>query len=526
VDQTACIDLPAFPLQLLLRKHQDWRLHPAAVVDADTPQGTILWINEKARAAGIRTGMRYAEGLSLAAGLRAAVVTAKEIEEEVAQIAELLRRFTPSVEPGKGEPGVFWLDAKGLLRLFGSLSEWASSLHAEIVRAGFVASLAVGFDRFAVYAVAKGLRGQRSGNDSLFLAKLPGYRFAAKKGIVPPSLASSVVFDSIADERAAAREVRLDRLALPTAARDTLLKLGVTTVGQFVDLPLDGLSVRFGPEVRRLHRLASGALTQPLAPEYPDIPAVRRLILDDPELDASRLVARIEEAIGPMLDEIAAKGRALAELQIAFRFERLGDHLESIQPAAPTLVPKVLLELIHLRLQAVRQLPDGVMEIVLVARETPAVDKQRELFAVKKRRDLEAGARALARVKAALGDDAVVYASPRDAHLPEDRFAWVPLSALSPASPRLADEPRLIRRLYTTPVPLPPRERHEPDGWLLRGLAQGPVVKVNGPYAVSGRWWKQPVAREYHFAETKNGENLWVFYDRGRSRWYLQGHVG
>jgi protein ImuB len=502
VDRTACIDLPAFPLQLLLRKHPDWRLHPAAVVEADTPQGTILWINEKARAAGIRTGMRYAAGLSLAAGLRAAVVPAADVDEEVAQLAELLRRFTPFVEPGKDEPGVFWLDAKGLERLFGSLSEWASSLHAEIVRAGYVAQLAIGFDRFALYAVAKDRKGQ-------------------KKGSVP----FPVVFNSASDERAAAREVRLDRLTLPTTARNTLLKLGITTVGQFVDLPLEGIGVRFGPEVRRLHRLASGALTQPLAPEHPDVPAMRRLILDDPERDASRIVLRIEDAIGPMLDEIAAKGRALAELQVGFRFMHLGDHLESIQPAAPTLVPKLLLELIRLRLQAVRQLPDDVMEIALVARETPAVDKQRELFAVKKRRDLEAGARALARVKAALGDDTVVRAEPRDAHLPEARFAWTPMTTLPEAKPRPVDEPRLIRRLYTTPVPLPPRERHEPDGWLLRGLAQGPVVKVNGPYAVSGWWWKKPVAREYHFTETKTGEQLWVFYDRGINRWFLQGQM-
>ena len=519
MDQTACIDLPAFPLQLLLRKHPDWRLHPAAVVEADTPQGTILWINEKARVAGIRTGMRYAAGLSLAAGLRAAVVTSADVDGEVAQLAELLRRFTPFVEPGDDEPGVFWLDARGLERLFGSLSEWASSLHAELVRAGFVASIAVGFDRFALYAVAKD---RRKGDSPLFRHKAVSEELCKKKGTVP----FPILFDSVAHERAAAREVRLDRLSLPTSARDTLLKLGVTTVGQFVDLPLDGVGVRFGPEVRRLHRLASGALTQPLVPDHPDVPAMRRLILDNPELDASRIIARIEEAIGPMLDEIADKGRTLGELQIAFRFERLGDHLESIQPATPTLVPKVLLELIRLRLQAVRQLPDGVMEIILVARETPTVEKQRELFAVKKRRDLEAGARALARVKAALGDDAVVRAEPRDAHLPEDRFAWVPLSALTEAKPRLVDEPRLIRRLYTTPVPLPPRERHEPDGWLLRGLAQGPVVKVNGPYRVSGHWWKQPTFRDYHFAETKNGENLWVFYDRGRSRWYLQGHVG
>ncbi|HEX4824467.1 MAG TPA: DNA polymerase Y family protein [Candidatus Polarisedimenticolaceae bacterium] len=518
MDRTACIDLPAFPLQLLLRKHPEWREHPAAVVEADTPQAPILWINEKARAASITTGMRYAAGLSLAAGLRAAVVSKREIEDEVARIAELLRRFTPRVEPAEGEPGVFWLDAKGLERLFGSVVEWASGLHAEIVRSGFVASLTVGFDRFATYAVSKD---RRSGNVPLFLARLPGYRLAAKKG----NVSFPIVFNTPVEEREVAREVRLDRLSLPTAARDTLVKLGVTTVGQFVDLPLDGVGVRFGPEVRRLHRLASGALTQPLTPEHPDVPAMRRLILDDPESDAERIIARLGEVIPPFLDEIAAKGRALAELQLGFLFERLGDHLESIQPAAPTLVAKTLMELIRLRLRAVRHLPDGVMEIRLVAREVVAVEKQRELFGVKKHRDLEAGSRALARVKAALGDDAVVRAEPRDAHLPEARFAWVPLTSLTEAKPRPVDEPRLIRRLYATPVPLPPSERHEPDGWLLRGLEQGPVVKVNGPYALSGFWWKQPAFREYHFAETKSGENLWVFYDRGKNRWFLQGEV-
>lgn len=518
MDRTACIDLPAFPLQLVLREHPGWREHPAAVVEADTPQAPILWVNEKARAAGIATGMRYAAGLSLAAGLRAAVVAPKTIADEVVALAELLRRFTPSVEPGEGEPGVFWLDAKGLERLFGSLTEWSASLHAEIVRAGFYASLVVGFDRFCAYAIAK----DRKRDISLLRSKAVSGEPCKKKGNVP----FPVLLGSPGEERAAAREVRLDRLSLPTSARDTLVKLGVTTVGQFVDLPLDGIGVRFGPEVRRLHRLASGALAQPLAPEHPDVPAMRRMILDDPEFDASRLVARIDEAIGPLLDEVAAKGRALAELEIDFRFERLGDHLESIRPAAPTLSPALVMELIRLRLQAVKQLPDGVMEIALVARETPAVEKQRELFATAKRRDLETASRALARVKAALGDDAVVRAEPRDAHLPEERFAWVPLASLTEARPRPVDEPRLVRRLYTTPVPLPPSERHEPDGWLLRGLEQGPVVRVNGPYSVSGWWWRRPIEREYHFAETKSGEGLWVFYDRGKNRWFLQGEVG
>jgi len=46
-----------------------------------------------------------------------------------------------------------------------------------------------------------------------------------------------------------------------------------------------------------------------------------------------------------------------------------------------------------------------------------------------------------------------------------------------------------------------------------------------GPYVVSGGWWARPVHREYHFAETLRGDLLWVYYDRQRRRWFLQGEV-
>jgi len=51
------------------------------------------------------------------------------------------------------------------------------------------------------------------------------------------------------------------------------------------------------------------------------------------------------------------------------------------------------------------------------------------------------------------------------------------------------------------------------------------VVRVLGPYVVSGGWWDRPAHRDYHFAETKDGEILWLFYDRGTRRWFLQGRV-
>ena len=78
MDRTACINLPEFPVQLLLRRHPDWKNYPVAVVDADKPQGEILQVNECARSFRILPGMRYAAGLSLSGILRAAVVPDKD----------------------------------------------------------------------------------------------------------------------------------------------------------------------------------------------------------------------------------------------------------------------------------------------------------------------------------------------------------------------------------------------------------------------------------------------------------------
>ena len=52
VDRMACVDVPAFPLQLLIRRYPEWTALPAAVVEYDRPQGVILWVNEPARRAG------------------------------------------------------------------------------------------------------------------------------------------------------------------------------------------------------------------------------------------------------------------------------------------------------------------------------------------------------------------------------------------------------------------------------------------------------------------------------------------
>lgn len=509
MDRLACVDLPAFPLQLLRRREPGWQGHPVAVVAEDRPQAAITWVDDRARAARILPGHRYAHALSLAPDLRAGVVADKEVAAGVDAVCARLRRFSPEVEPCAEQPGVFWLDGSGLERLFGSMHRWAHAMAQDLRGQGYDASLAVGFTRFGTYAVAR----SRAGGISLF--------------------------DDPAAEHATARDVSLALLGVDPRLRDHLRRLGVSSVGEFVRLPAGGILQRFGTEAHLLHRLAAGERWDPIRPAVVSDPLEEQVLFDDPERDTDRLLFAIKRALDPLLERTARRRCALARLVVEFTLDRPG-HLErvvreddapgrirrdAIRPAEPTLDARLLLRLLHLRLESMP--PEaGVRELLLRVEEVPATGEQLALFAQKPRRDLRAANEALARLRAEFGDGAVMRATVRDGHLPEARYGWEPLREVARPAPRPEGDRPLVRRIWTRPRVLPPQEhRYRDDGWMLGDLERGPVVQVQGPYIVSGGWWAGDVHREYHFAETRRGDVLWVYYDRRRRRWFHHGQV-
>jgi protein ImuB len=278
--------------------------------------------------------------------------------------------------------------------------------------------------------------------------------------------------------------------------------------------------------VRRLHRLAAGDVTDPLLPEPAEEPLRETALLDDAVADAARLLFLAKPMTDRLLARLAERRQALAALVLRLRLDlpggRAEDRTEEIRPAAPTLDAA---QLLRLRLESVR-LGAGASEVEVAARAVPAGEDQLRLFAETPRRDLAAADRALARLRAEFGEDAVVRARLREAHLPEASFAWERLDRAAPPRPRTVAEPTLVRRLLARPEALPPRPRHEPDGWMLRGFEHGPVVRFDGPFVVSGGWWAgEEVRREGHFAETARGHLFQVFYDVRRRRWFLAGEV-
>jgi len=280
--KVACLDLPALPLQLVWRKEPELRREAVVVIDEDRPQGTVLWACERARLAGVLPGQRYAHALSLDRGCRAGVVPPALFGAAIALLRAGLHFLSPQVGPG--EPGTFWLDGDGLVRIFidgdgphGHV--WAMTIQRTIRTLGFAGAVVVGFSRFATYAIAR----------------------ATRTGVT--------VLRGDADERVAASAVPLARLDVDPKLRDSLARLGVTTVGQMVRLPGGGILERFGREAHRLYQLAAGERWDPLVPMAPPEAPDEHVLLDDDETDVERPVFLLKGAIHPLLDRLAARGR-------------------------------------------------------------------------------------------------------------------------------------------------------------------------------------------------------------------------
>ncbi len=519
--------MPALPLQLLLTRHPEWTGRPAAVVDRDTPQGRILQVDARARRRRIVPGMRYGAALALDGGLVAGVVEPAEVEAAVADLVRRLLTLTPGVEPAAGEPGLFFLDAAGLHRLWPSMRAWADAVLAALERPAAdsgnasdadparrpltcrATAVTVGFTRFGTWATARTARGV-------------------------------VLFADPAAERRAAGQVPLARLGIDPDLGAALDRLGVVTVDDLARLPEGGLAERFGAAALRLHRLASDALAEPLTPERPREALAAQTELEAPDDDALRLLFLAKRLLDPLLTELERRGELLVALTLTLQLEDGSRRRERLAPARPTRDGAQLLELVRLRLEQLA-LPTRVEQVRIEADSAAPEGGQLDLFAGS-RRDAEAAGRALARLRAELGEAAVVRARPADRWLPAGSFLWEPLAQLpqedrSPAATSAEpDAVPLVRRIFTRARPLPgPPSAGDPPAV--------PAPRFAGPYRLSGGWWRDALVRDrterapderaneranerdYYFAETAGGELRWIYLDRNRRRWFLQGTV-
>jgi protein ImuB len=538
------VDVPALPLQLLRRREPGLIDAPLVVVADDRPQAEVLWVDELAQRSRIRPGMSYAAAQSLDARVQAGVVSPEEIDEAIERVVERLSSFSPRIEAAprpktpheqvEGAPGVFWIDPSGMVPLFTSFEHWGHAIRQALEGLGLRANVVVGFHRFRCYALSR-----------------------VRRGVW--------VLDDPGQESKAAAAVPLQRLAVPAKLRDGLDRLEVRTLGQLLQLPAADLRARFGEVAAHLHACGSDGWA-PLVARVLVEPVRAQAPIEPPDDDRTRLLFLCKSMLHDLMVELAERGQAMSALRLRLRLDHHAPHDERLEPARPTLDEPMVIDLVRLRLDAAT-LRAPVEAIELELEGVTAPPGQLALFRTQARRDLDAAARALARLRAWLGPQAVTRGQLRPAHLPEARFEWAPIAAIGfprpevvgaplegsavvsdrtlgggevtelRARPREEPPPPLQRRLLPKPQRLPtgpqplvgdpqrpgsPLDAVATHAWLPN---LGPIKSIQGPYRKSGGWWVRTVERDYYFVETEAGELLWVFYDRVRQGWYLQGWV-
>jgi protein ImuB len=496
-DRLACVDLPAFSLQILLKRYPEWRHFPVAVVSREVPQAEVLRVSRSARKKGVSPGMSFAAAMGLCPELRAKAVSEEDMVQSKKEVMEYLRSFSPKVASDQGgdqSSGAFWLNAEGLERLYPCLEGWAQEIRKKIGQAGFNVVVIVGFSRLSTLALA------RSGDHH------------------------TLVLPSPEAEAIAVRAVSLACLGLPPETSGELQKLGKHTVGDLLHLPADGVLERYGPVVHQLRSVAAGTFRVPMVSELPDEPCCVSLLFDLPETDAIRLTFYVKRILRKLLSQIADRYEALESLDVHLFMDQGGRIVTSVRPATPTLDEGQLIDLVRLRLDNT-VLDSGVEGIALHASTVRATMTQRRLFQKHFRRNLAAADKALARVRAEFGPESVVFLKAQEGHLPEAQFSFEPLERVKMPEVICHKERMLIRRIFVRPRPIAVHSVGYSKKFCVADGAKGFFYNIRGPYILSGGWWHQEIHREYYFAQNDKGRVLWIYRDRKRARWYLHGEV-
>src|SRR5271170_7759890 len=169
----ACIFVPDFPVEALLRAEPGLRSQLLAVLEGKPPLQKVFAANENARHAGVSPGMTKLQ-IETCTGL---AFRARSVLQEATAHAALLdcaQSFSPRVEDAASDTIV--LDLLGMELLFGPLPKIARDLAHRALDLGLIANVAVAANPDTAILAARGFRGVTvipEGKESERLGNLP-----------------------------------------------------------------------------------------------------------------------------------------------------------------------------------------------------------------------------------------------------------------------------------------------------------------------------------------------------------------
>ena len=541
----ACIHVPDFPVEALVRTEPRLRQRAVAVLEGKPPLTRVVALNQKARTLGLELGMTK---------LQATVFTEKETSHRLTindgvqqggssvmagrnfQLAELRQRapaqessahaalldvahaFTPRVEDTALDTVL--LDLAGLDRLYGPATTMAHDLASRVAVLDVEANVAIADNPDAAMHAARGFAGTTiitPGTEAQRLGVLPVRVLLEKIGIFPPGNIDSQFCGKDVENRR-------DHL------RDTLERWGIRDFRSLGLLPEHALVSRLGQLGTTLRHMARGESTRTLALCEATVHFEEAMELECAVETIESLSFVINRLLEQLCARLEARSLAVQELWVRLQLEKRIADEESItlqelgkgcrshngvltsgyernfRLPVSMRDPKVFLKLLQLDLAAHPPCAP-VLKIWIKAEPAPPRSAQRGLF-LPVNPEPERLEITLARIQAVVGDRRAGMARLLDSHRPEgsrvERFTIPASNFTKTANTTMSYTKQLLlaTRVFRPALPLRVKcvdgspdhltaETTEPNRCL-----QGKVLWSAGPWRSSGEWWADSTAPE------------------------------
>lgn len=496
--------LPALPLQLAQRALPPalQATLPLAIVDGPPQRLQVIHCNAAARASGIAPGMKLAAAQALE---RRLATQARDTEREARALHELACWATQFSSQVVLQPDGVLLEIGGSLRLYGGHAALRSALAAGLAQLGYE----------GVLAEAEWPRTARA----QALARLLG---------------------------ATARTLHAMPLAVlewDDATVQMLHALGLTTLGDVLQLPRDALARRFGAE--RLHDLdrLCGCRSDPQPLFEPPARFAARLELPADLSDTAHLMLPAQRLLAALEGWLRGRNAGAAQLDFVlgyspYRSETPPPTTVTLALAAPERDARRLAALLAERLARVT-LPAPAITLALNVGHTQpfaAINASLLPQPTSSKTSNVDWLQLAETLHARLGSERVFQLQAVDDHRPEHAWRAVPLaldSSRSSERAALCAVAAAPRPLLLLPAPQPLAGDAASHGETPT-YASEPLALVTGPERIEVGWWDhagpaagspaRAVHRDYFVARSRRGQLLWVYRELAAPRgWFLHG---
>ncbi|TCP49386.1 protein ImuB [Tamaricihabitans halophyticus] len=455
---------------------------PAAVLSANR----VLACSAQARGNGIRRGMRRRQAQGRCPEL---VVFDDDPARDAAlfePVAAAVEELAVGVEVIRS--GVVAVPARGSARYFGGERDLAERLIDQL-------------------ASSTGVECQIGIADGLFAALLAAHR-------------SVVVAEGASAEFLAPLSVsELDQPGIAgqgcAELIDLLNRLGLSTLGEFAEIPEREVAARFGTEGVRAHRLANATQERPLDRRRPppDLSITQHLDPPVERVDAAAFVARgLAERLHAGL---ASRGFACTRLNITASTEH-GEQFSRMWRCAEPLTPAGIADRVRWQLDGWLRIgkgdrpSSGIQTLHLEPAEV-VLGSELQLglwHGAEQAAAAERAGRALVRVQGLLGEQSAGTPVVQGGRGPTERVRLVPwgtersvrddpelpwpgrLPSPSPATVLVTPEPAVLRDTGGAEIELTARGELSAAPHVVRsGWVTGLVSDWAGPWLVDQRWW-------------------------------------